>query len=91
MAVLQRLDAAALRACSARGRLGAKHHWTLKQGNGDPEVLGSLFVDWSPTVEWDGKALSARVTTWEVDAHRDESFEKLLPLFKQQKREIWHR
>lgn len=33
----------------------------------------------------------ARVTTWEVDAHRDESFEKLLPLFKQQKREFWRR
>lgn len=42
-------------------------------------------------IEWDGKALSARVTTWEVDAHRDESIEKLLPLFKQQTREFWRR
>lgn len=75
MAVLQRLDAAALRACSAHGRLGAKHHWTLKQRNGDPEER------YSEACSWDGKALSARVTTCEVDAHRDESFEKLLLLW----------
>lgn len=42
-------------------------------------------------IEWHGKALSGRVTTWEVDAHRDESIEKLLPLFWQQTPEFWHR
>ena len=27
---------------------------------------------------------------WEIDRHRDEIFEKLLPLFKQQKRDCQH-
>jgi hypothetical protein len=82
-----------------------------RRGHRQLEESGSMSIDRTRTVEWDGKTLSGWVIvngaptkvsadrhtvhahapgfndalTWEIDRHRGEIFEKLLPFFQQQR------
>ena len=60
-------------------------------------LSGWVNFDGTPTkVSADRETIHAYVPgygdalTWEIDRHRVEIFEKLLPLFKQQKRDFQH-